>query len=65
MISTTTRLDLEKGIISKESPFGKAVLGHKVGDKIFVKVSPEYSYNVIIKSIKKGSDDESIPLNGY
>ena len=65
MISTTTRLDLENGIISRESPFGKAVLGHKVGDRIFVKVSPEYSYYVVIKDIKKGKDDESIPLNGY
>ena len=65
MISTTTRLDLEKGIISRESPFGKAVLGHKVGDRIFVKVSPEYSYYVVITDIKKGKDDESIPLNGY
>jgi transcription elongation factor GreA len=65
MISTTTRLDLGKGIISKESPFGKAVLGHKVGDRIYVKVSPEYDYYVVIKSITKGQDDESIPLNGY
>ncbi len=65
MISTTTRLDLEKGIISKESPFGKAVLGHKVGDRIYVKVSPDYDYFVVIKKIVKGKDDESIPLNGY
>ena len=65
MISTTTRLDLQNGIISKESPFGKAVLGKKVGDRVFVKVSPEYSYYVVIKEISKGQDDESIPLNGY
>ena len=65
MISTTTRLDLENGIISKESPFGKAVLGKKVGDRVFVKVSPEFSYYVVVKSITKGKDDESIPLNGY
>lgn len=65
MISTTTRLDLENGIISKESPFGKAVLGKKVGDRILVKVSSEYSYYVVIKKITKGKDDESIPLNGY
>lgn len=65
MISTTTRLDLGKGIISKESPFGKAVLGHKVGDRVYVKVSPDYDYFVVIKSITKGRDDESIPLNGY
>ena len=65
MISTTTRLDLEKGIISKESPFGKAVLGKKVCDRVYVKVSADNEYYVIIKSITKGSDDESIPLNGY
>ena len=65
MLSTTTRLDLENGIISKESPFGKAVLGKKVGDRIYVKVSPDYAYYVVIKSITKGVDDDSIPLNGY
>ncbi|MBQ8451204.1 MAG: GreA/GreB family elongation factor [Clostridia bacterium] len=65
MLSTTTRLDLENGIISKESPFGKAVLGKKVGDKVFVQASPDYSYTVEIKKITKGEDDDSIPLNGY
>lgn len=65
MLSTTTRLDLENGVISKESPFGKAVLGHKVGDRVFVKVNEDYSYYVKILSITKGKDDESIPLNGY
>ncbi len=65
VISTTTRLDLDKGIISKESPFGKAVLGKKVGDKVYVKVSSDFDYYVTIKSITKGKDDESIPLNGY
>ena len=65
MVSTTTRLDLENGIISRESPFGKAILGKKVGDRVHVKVSKDYDYYVVIKSITKGSDDESIPLNGY
>ncbi len=65
MISTTTRLDLNKGIISKESPFGKAILGKKVGDRVYVKVSSDYDYFVVIKSIEKGFDDDSIPLNGY
>ena len=65
MLSTTTRLDLDKGIISKESPFGKAVLGKKVGDRVYVKASSDYDYYVVIKSITKGQDDDSIPLNGY
>ena len=65
MLSTTTRLDLANGIISKESPFGKAILGRKVGDRVFVKVNEDVSYYVVIKSITKGEDDESIPLNGF
>ena len=65
MLSTTTRLDLEKGIISKESPFGRAILGKKVGDRVYVRVSTDYDYYVVIKSIIKGYDDENIPLNGY
>ena len=65
MLSTTTRLDLQNGIISKESPFGKAILGHKVGDRVYVKVSADFDYYVRIISITKGSDDENIPLNGY
>ena len=65
IISATTRLDPEHGIISKESPFAKAVLGKKVGDKIHVKANAESEYNVTIKSIIKGQDDDSIPLNGY
>lgn len=61
-ISTTMRNDASRGIISKESPFGKAVLGKKVGDRILVKVSDSYSYHVIIKKITKGTDDVDLPL---
>ena len=64
-LSTTTRLDLNNSVYSKESPFGKAVLGHKVGDRVLVKISEDNFYYVVIKSIVKGEDDETIPLNGY
>lgn len=56
-ISTTMRNDASKGIISKESPFGMAVLGKRKGDRILVKVSPEYSYHVVIKDIEKCTED--------
>lgn len=65
MLSTMTRLDTSKGYISKDSSFGKAVLGHKVGDRILIRVNDDYSYYVVIKSIQKGYDDESIPLTEY
>ena len=55
---TTLRQNALKGLISKESPVGKAVLGHKVGDRVTVKVSDTYSYDLIIKSIENTADDD-------
>ena len=47
--------------ISIESPLGKAILGHRVGDRVEVKVNDDYSYYLVIKSIDKtGSEDEEI-----
>jgi len=63
-LSTTMRNDASKGIISKESPFGQAILGKHVGDRVLVKVSPEYSYHVVIKKITKClNDDIDLPLS--
>lgn len=64
-IVTTLRQNAPQGLISKESPVGKAVLGHREGDRVLVEVSPEYSYYIVIKSVTKGSDDESIPIRGF
>ena len=64
-VVTTVRCDPRKGLISKESPFGQAVLGRRVGDHITVQVSETYSYEAVIKSIVKDSDDGSVPLMGY
>ncbi len=64
-VVTTVRTDPRKGLISRESPFGKAVLGKKVGDVITVRVSDSYSYDAEIRAITKGRDDGSAPLLGY
>ena len=64
-IVTTVRCDPLKGLISRESPFGKSVLGHKVGDKITVAVNENYSYEAEIRSITKSEDDGSAPLLSY
>ena len=64
-VVTTVRTDPRKGLISRESPFGKSVLGRKVGDVITVRVSESYSYEAEIRSITKDSDDGSVPLMGY
>ena len=64
-IVTTLRQDVLKGFLSKESPLGKALLGKKVGDRVLVKVNDNYSYYVEVREIKKGHDDENIPISSY
>ncbi len=64
-VVTTVRCDPRQGLISKESPFGKTVLGKKVGDRFTVQVSESYSYEAEIRTITKGEDDGSAPLMQY
>ncbi len=62
---TTLRQNAPEGLISKESPVGRAVMGHRAGDRVLVEVSPDYSYYIVIRSVEKGEDDGSIPIRGY
>ena len=64
-VVTTVRTDPRKGLISRESPFGKSVLGRKLGERFTVQVSETYSYEAEIRSITKDEDDGSVPLMGY
>ena len=64
-IVTTLRQDATRGLISKESPVGKALLGHKVGDRVEIQVSPAMKYFVEIRALEKGTDDASMEISGY
>ena len=64
-IVTTLRQDALKGLISKESPVGKAQIGHQVGERLCVEVDPTRKYFVEIRSIEKGFDDESLDISAY
>ena len=64
-VVTTVRCDPRRGLISMESPFGKQVLGKKVGDRFTVQVNDTYSYEAEIRSITKGEDDGSAPLMAF
>ena len=64
-IVTTLRQDALKGLVSKESPVGKALLGRRVGDRVQVTVSPELQYFVEIRAIEKGADDDSLEISAY
>lgn len=58
---TSIRGNSMENRISIESPIGKALKGHKVGDKVEVKVNDHYSYILEIRSIEKtGAEDEEI-----
>ena len=64
-VVTTVRQDVLRGLISKESPMGAALLGRRVGDRFFVQVSPDYGYYAQVRAIEKGRDDGSAALNRY
>ena len=58
---TSIRGDSLENRISIESPIGKALRGHKVGDRVEVKLENGSSYYLQIRSIDKtGSEDEEI-----
>ena len=64
-IVTTLRQNALLGFVSKESPLGQAIMGHRVGDRVLVKVSDAVSYYVEIRRIQKGEDNEDLPISGY
>ena len=64
-IVTTLRQDALKGLISKESPVGRAVMGAKVGDRVHVDMGGGKGYYVRIDGIEKGKDDGSIPIGSF
>ncbi len=64
-IVTTVRGNSLKNLISNESPLGKALLGHKVGDRVEVKVNDDYSYFVEIRHIENTVDDGTDKLRSF
>ena len=54
---TSVRGDSVSNLITIESPLGKALLGHKAGDTVSVKVNEQVSYDVVIKNIEKTKDE--------
>ena len=61
---TSIRGNSLKGYISIESPIGKAILGHKIGDKVAVQVNEDYCYYVEIRSIEN-TDDAGDPIRKF
>ena len=64
-IVTTIRGNSLKGLISSESPLGRALLGHKVGDRVHVQVNDRAGYDVIIRRLEKTVDDGSDAIRSF
>jgi transcription elongation factor GreA len=60
-IVTTVRSNSLAGLITNESPLGKALMRHKVGDVVHVQVNDTIGYDVkIIKIENTDGDDDQI-----
>ena len=64
-IVTALRQNSLERLISRFSPMGKALMGRKTGDRVYVRVDEEYGYYIVIRSIEKGSDDASLEIRKY
>lgn len=55
---TSVRGNSLQGRISIESPIGRAILGHREGDRVYVEISPSAGYYVVIRSIANTGESE-------
>ena len=64
-LMTSVRGSSLNGRISVESPLGKAILGHKINDRIFIKVNEIYGYYIVIKKIENTIDDGTDKIRSH
>ncbi len=62
---TTVRGDALHGLVSIESPIGKALLGKKKSERVEIRVNDTYSYTVVVQEIIKTSDDSQDKINRF
>lgn len=62
---TSIRGDSLDGRISIESPIGKAILGHKVGERVFVRVNEQNGFYIVIRAIENTQDTENDTIRSY
>lgn len=62
---TSIRGSSLNGLISIESPLGKAIIGHKVNDRVYIKVNEDYGYYAVIKKIINTQEEEEDHIRSY
>ena len=64
-IVTSIRGNSMKNLISIESPIGKALMKHKVGDRVYVKVNEQVGYYLVINKIEKTVDESEDEIKSF
>ncbi len=64
-IVTSIRGNSLAGLISTESPLGKALMGHKVGDRVLVETDAGTGYYVVVRRIEKTTDESKDSIRQY
>ena len=57
-VVTSVRGNSMDGRISIESPIGKAIMGHKTGERVYVEVNKDFGYYLKINKIIKTHDED-------
>lgn len=64
-IVTSVRGSSLNGLVSIESPLGKALLGKKEGDRVYIKVKEDFGYYVKIRKIIKTESEEGDHIRSF
>ena len=64
-IVTAVRGNSLKGLITPESPLGAALMGHRAGDRVYVKISDRAGYYVEIRSIENTGEEATDELRKF
>ena len=62
---TSIRGSSLNGLISIESPLGKAIIGHKVNDRVYIRVNEDYGYHAVIKKIINTQDEAEDHIRSF
>ncbi|MBD5501266.1 MAG: transcription elongation factor GreA [Lachnospiraceae bacterium] len=64
-IVTTMRGNSLEGLVSIESPIGKALMGHRTGDRVYVEVNAGYGYYLTIRNIEKNENETDDKIRSF
>nr|WP_303182523.1 transcription elongation factor GreA [Lachnoclostridium phocaeense] len=62
---TSVRGSSLNGKISIESPIGRAIMKHRAGDRVYVKVNDNAGYYVVIRSVEKTDGEDGDAIRKY